>query len=285
MAEELDALAASGGTDDSPDVGITDDDRGGADEADFAFAAAQGWVPKSKWKGNPDEWTDAKSFADKGRSINALLRTSNKRLESEVATLKADFGKYQEMTQKEHEARVKNLEAKLKSQRTQAVADGDGEAFERAEAGLASLAQARAKPTSTPTLDPVHVQAAEAWQERNDWYGSDNRKTVLANVVTQQLVLENPELKGNVPAVLARLDTELAKSYPEIFGVKKPNGTHSRVDDGAPGGGGEATRPGRKLGFKDMPKDAQVQAQRMVDRKMLKSVDDYVKNYDFGAKP
>jgi hypothetical protein len=89
-------------------------------------------------------------------------------------------------------------------------------------------------------------------------------------------------LKGDVPAVLKELDVRLAKQYPELFAVKKPNG-QSRVEDGAPGNGSDTSRT-RKLGFKDMPKEAQQQAQRMVDRKMLKTVDDYVKNYDFGGQ-
>lgn len=279
---EDDPITQSGGVD-TDGAQITDEDLGGANEVDKTFAIANGWVPRAQWKGDPEKWEPAKSFADRGRGVNNLLRSTNERLTKQVEDMQRDLQEIRAMDRKSAEKEIANLKAQIQTRRIQAVEDGDGAAFAQAEKDLTELGEVERKLPATKSADIVvdsEAQvAANQWERDNPWFDKDQRKTRIARMVLAEEVAKDMSLKQDIPRALKRLDERLAAEYPEIFVPKtKDRPDHSRTEDGNPSANGSGSG-GKKRTYKDMPKEFRDTADRMVRNKMLRSVEDYAKNY------
>ena len=53
-------------------------------ESNDDVARAQGWRPFSEFKGDPDDWVDAKAFLEKGERNAPMMRERNRKLASTV---------------------------------------------------------------------------------------------------------------------------------------------------------------------------------------------------------
>ena len=60
-----------------------------ADEINYEEKALEmGWVPQDKWTGDPDKWTDARSYVERGEQILPILRANNRRLQDDLLTMR-----------------------------------------------------------------------------------------------------------------------------------------------------------------------------------------------------
>src|SRR5674476_642896 len=55
-------------------------------------AAALGHIPKEQWKGDPDKWTDAQEFVDRGKHLMPILRKNNEKLMGTIEQQQAEIG-------------------------------------------------------------------------------------------------------------------------------------------------------------------------------------------------
>src|SRR5690606_35489735 len=67
-------------------------------EVDYeAQAKSMGWVPQDEWKGDPDKWTDAQEYVERGEQVLPILRANNRRLQDDLLTLKNQNGTLQQV--------------------------------------------------------------------------------------------------------------------------------------------------------------------------------------------
>ena len=168
-------------------------------------AKSLGWVPQEEFKGDVERWVDADTFVDKGRHIMPILQKNNDRLQSELATVRAQqvrtdaaLAKAQaalEDMQEQHtietQRAVDAARKELKVQLAQASENGEH----------AMVAELTDQLSQMPVEVPKHVKEAVAetpnpaalppefiaWNEANKWFGSDPVKTALANGIGTKL--------------------------------------------------------------------------------------------------
>src|SRR5574340_886397 len=58
-----------------------------------AKAEQIGWIPPSRFKGDPERFIDAEEYIERGETVLPIIKEQNKRLHSELDTLKAEAAK------------------------------------------------------------------------------------------------------------------------------------------------------------------------------------------------
>lgn len=197
-------------------------------EVDYAALAAEdGWVPQADWKGPAERWVDAKTFVERGAQILPIVQAKNRKLVETVDELKRTVAEIQEGSKSFREFSEKAIEreraekaqlvADLEKARQQAVTDGDGEAFAKADK---ALAQARAE-TVGPTPE------VQGWLNDNAWYTTDDTLRAVADRFSEKLKKENPALKGR--AFLDKITEHVKAELPNKFGAKREPTTEDNV--------------------------------------------------------
>ena len=181
-----------------------------------AEAKAQGWAPEEDWRGKPEDFKSAERFIKDGESIPALLKSKVEKLEGRVDELLDSNKKLNEFSQRSLEKERKEndrLIHKLEETRKQAITEGDGEAFDRADKQINDLrADVQPQPQE---LDPT----AKRWLEANPWYETNDKLAIHADGMADRLVAQGYTGK----AYFDELTKKMHEAFPEEFGNKNRN--------------------------------------------------------------
>lgn len=251
MAEEAeDQVAEAAEAPETPEVADTaaTDQGGSQTPSDIdALATEMGWSPKDQWRGDPDQWKDAKSFLKTTVEINR--------------TLSKDVRELKQTTQRMAKASATMMERALAEQREElemrfdaAVAKGDPGAARQAQQALAKLDQ--------PGEANDHMADFVA---RNPWYTKDEEAAAFAFAICERNKTKPAEEQ------LRLAEEGVRKRFPEHFG--EPKKPQPAVND--PGTRISSTPRGKT--FADLPRDAQA-ACISFEKKGVKRAD-YVKSY------
>jgi len=229
------------------------------------LAKEMGWVPKDQFNGNPDDWKSPEDFIRAGRDIQRETSRELKSVRSQLDTIAKTSASIVEQQVRE---RVDELTAKY----SKAVEDGDAtEAFK-----LASDIQALKTQGSSPATRQASPEA-QAFAERNaSWFNKPGHEYATARAVeiTNMLAGQGYTDHGTQ---LRIAEQRLRQEMPELFGGKPMNGKPpAGVNQPSSRTSGASNR---QKGFSDLPPEAQKIAADMADRGVIKSKDDYAKNY------
>jgi hypothetical protein len=208
-----------------------------------ALAAEIGWIPKEKFHGNHDKWTDARTYYEKAEHVLPIVKKQREELRGELSKVKSQLqetreamAEFQKFTEQAAERKVKDEIAKLKDVRAQAVAAGDDKAFRAADDAIDELREAPPavkKPTIKPESDEPSAAFAE-WRDRNPWYKKDAQKTKLADAygvfLNQSAGLTGQELFEAVDEhmrLVEKGDSGIERPGPQRGG--KATGTNSKA--------------------------------------------------------
>lgn len=229
-------------------------------------ARGMGWVPQEEFRGDPERWVDAETYVERGKTVMPLLKANNRKLEEQVQSLTAEARKMQALfaasqeaiseLQKVHnehtKAAVEKARKDLLAELRVAKEEGNVELEVQLTDQLTDMkaaekaAAAAPAPSAQPPADALHPDF-KAWQTENPWFGSDERKTMRAMGIAQELRSDpdNDKLVGRdffnrVMEVMEERTTGVSRST-------KVGGTRP---SGGPGSGGGA------LTYADLPPDA-----------------------------
>ena len=104
-------------------------------------ARSQGWVPKEEFRGPENAWVDAAEFVERGQKILPILQANNRRLmeeqrkerekhQKELDELRQATEEFKKFQKEAYERKTRELDneiAKIREQKKQAIADGDGD--------------------------------------------------------------------------------------------------------------------------------------------------------------
>jgi hypothetical protein len=267
-----------------------DQNPGGADgaggEADDeakqqveARARSMGWTSKDEFKGDPSKWRDAAEFVERGENLLPLVKAQNKRLEREVAELKQTTKEFAEHLSKTEQRAYERALETLKEQRKEALAAGDGDAFEKADEQIEQLkrdaaakAAKHAEKKDDGGADPVYTE----WESRNPWL-KDAELSDYAEFAAQKLRAGGERATG--AEFLDLVAQKVKAQFPAKF-TNPRRETAQAVEGAAP-----ARRSGGKT-FADMPAEARAACDRMAkngfagdEKAQTKFKADYVKQY------
>ena len=194
-------------------------------------AREQGWVPQEEWTGDPDAWRPAKEFVDRGELFKKIDTQSRelKEMRKALADLYAHNSKIAEIE-------YKRALADLKTQKKDALANGDADAVVEIDERIEVVREAQRAAEAAPARPPVNVEAEinpvfVSWKERNTWYDNSKAMRAFADTVGREAAL-----KGLAPQEVLRLvEQEVRKEFPEKFqnpNRQKPGAVESSTNKG-----------------------------------------------------
>jgi hypothetical protein len=242
----------------------------------IAKAEKMGWTPKDQFKGDPAKWRPADEFVERGENMLPLLRAQAKRQEREIAELKAGMKELGEYHTKTEQRAMEKALLQLRQERADAIAKGDGAAFDKVDAEIADLkkkVETKAQPAQKKDdNDPVFQE----WLSRNRW-AEDEEMQLVGEAIGKSLVSKGEKATGM--DLLDLITKEVKRRYPEKFENPRRNSAPS-VESGS----GPRKTTGKT--FADMPAEARAACERMAKNgyagkpdEMAKFKAEYVKNF------
>ena len=240
-----------------------------------AEASQQGWKPREEYQGDPDNWVDAETFVQRGEQFVGLMKPRLDKLEKQLRyqeKLNKDMSEYVKTFQTQKQKEIEQLEAKVKEARKQAVAQGDGDAFEKAEQQLADIQTQ--KQEASRTNEPEIPEYAQDWLNENSWYNSDFALRSLADSYSDRLRTTNPNL----------VEREHLDKVAEFVKSEMPH-KFKRAGGGSPSVEGEA---GRRSGttetsnaqtYNNLPPEAKATCTRLINEGIIKDKNEYARLY------
>ena len=257
-----------------------------------AEASKMGWVPREKFRGDPEKWVDAETFLKRGEEVMPILKANNERLMAEVSKTRAELTRTQELLKASQEAieELKQFNTEtarriaeksrldLLAELKQARESGDVEAQAALEDQLEEVKEVIKKSKQLGESKPPEPseeqrrQAAEAaaWiRENAPWFGQDRRKTALLLAITDELRASG---RQNGYDLYNDALAELNKMYADRPSADRVEGSRSA----APKQGGKS--------YEDLPPEAKEacdrQGRRLVgEGRAFKTVDEWRKHY------
>lgn len=231
-------------------------------------AETLGWIPPSRYKGDPETFVDADEYIKRGETVLPIVKAQNKKLHAELramnesaqktsaelATIKKRLEEADERAAVDKQKALDKQRAELKGALAQASEEGD-------HAAVAEITEQMTQLAATPPEETKTAAAAEikpmdlppdlvAWHEDNPWYGTDRRKTSLALGIAQELRDAGEKAVGRAfwDKVTEELDATL--------GAGKPAGeVHDKVA-GARGSGGGGGGSAKAKTYASLPAEA-----------------------------
>jgi len=272
----------------------TDQEAQAVNEQTQKEARIFGWVPKEEFRGSEDDWVDAEVFVKRGKEINPILRKNNellmKKLDEkakEIDSIKASVEEFKKFQKESFERKTAEYDvqiAQLKSQKREAIAEGNGDLVVDIDDQLDSLKEAQREAKEASKAKPEPEQPAQvsipddpelqSWLNKNNWFGNDIEMTELANTLGSSVRKQFPHLASR--AFLEKLDDKIREYMPNKFLGNKAKG--SAVDSsGSVRGSGSSG----KKSYDNLPDDAKQACDRFIKQGWIKSKQEYIDSYDW----
>jgi hypothetical protein len=198
------------------------------DDATEKRAREMGWRPKDEFKGNPDNWTDAATYVQRGETVLPLVKAQNKRLEAQIEdmreSVKQIVDRFVNTEKKEFERQI----ADLKKQLNQAVKEGDEATAEKTAEEMADLK--KNQPTERQAAAQVRPEVKE-WLEENPWFVNDDELHEYAENLHIRLGRTRKDM--SLEENLAFVARDVKKRFPEKF--SNPNRAKPAAVEGSSG--------------------------------------------------
>jgi hypothetical protein len=265
----------------APNGDGTPDPFGGATEEQIRSARQQGWT--EKFRGDPVDFVDAKTFYERGQQINPILRArvgpleeENRRLKAALANTNSQLaGIDTRLQEQDKHAKARQI-FELRAQKAEAIDNNEGAKVIEIETKIAELE----KPAPTPVqrasqveVEPALQKAVNDFTAAFDWYGKDKRKTALTGVIADEIAGDSPHLKGK-PEFFDELERRVRKE----FQMEGGNGSAS-VEPAHNGNPAPVAARGRS--FNDLPRETQQIADMQIRQKLFKDRAEYLRYYEW----
>lgn len=237
-----------------------------------AEARAHGWTPKEEFRGDQSKWVDAETFAKRADEVMPFLKKQNQGLKRELDDLKRQIKQASAHFSRAEERGFQRAMAELEAKHDEAVEMGNVRASKAIRQEMddlkADVAAGSKDEADAPTTEAQRRKELDQWIETNDWYLTDQSKRAYADHVANMMGPAE-QWDGGQQAWLE----ELGKRVDRKFAEKKPNPVNG-------GGNREGGKSGAKT-FQNLPAEAQRVCDKWIKSGIIKSREDYVKNYDW----
>lgn len=228
-------------------------------------AAKIGWIPPARYKGDPERFVDAEDYITRGETVLPIVKEHNKRLQSELAQVKAESAqqaaalktaqdaiaqieeRHTVATQKAVERARQEVKAQLA--RASEAGDHDGVAELTDQLTQLNTAEKEAPKRQAAPAPFVPPPDLTEWNAENPWFGKDRRKTALALGIAQELREGGEKSIGRDFFALVSAEVE------KTFAPKDETPGADKVE-GARNGSGDTSRQTGRKGFANLPADA-----------------------------
>jgi len=199
MAEEAEGLGEVvdpelGKDDDGKDDGLSDLERD---------QMTHGWRPKDQWKGDSDDWVNAKRFKEKGDMLSEMGR-----LKSDIGETKKDFGDRLKNATMFINMQNNVLRQELEKTKDQLIKLGDVDGVKDIDKQLKAIPDEE-KAGDTKKADNLKLLD---WKEKNDWvFDESSEKFKFADNHFKIASTKGMSMKESLKYV----DEKVADKYPD----------------------------------------------------------------------
>ena len=232
-------------------------------------ARAQGWRPQEEYSGDPERWTDAKTFVEKGEKIAGILKSRVEKLETrleEAERANREFGQYTKAQLAKERQKSADKIAQLEAQLAQAITDGDGQAFTKLNN---EISQERSRAPFEQNVDAAAL--ASEWLKNNPWYNADTDLQIYADGLAERVANEGYQGKAYYKEITDRVRAR----FPEKF--ENPN---KKRANGVESAGEIETQDSRPHTYANLPPDAKSACDMFVKQGLM-TKEEYVKAYEW----
>jgi len=230
-------------------------------------ARRQGWNPEADI---PEEKkVDAKTFVERGDNIASRLKEDRDSYREELESVKRTTEEFKqfmnsarERDKQEYEQRI----AALKTQREEAINEGDGQRFTMVNDQIEGLQQQQ--PQGPP---PEVIEAERAFHEANPWYNADPTLQEYADRIAERLNIEG--YMGN--AYNREMGERVRMAFPEKF--ENPARQTAPVESV---GGDRTVSSSDAQTYDSLPADARAKCDEFVSQGLM-TKEEYVEAYDW----
>lgn len=207
-----------------------ENNQGQSEAVTFEDVAREiGWVPKEDFKGNPDKWTDAKTWVKLNHKINNEHFT-------EIRNLKKTIDGMAKVHKSSVEAAYKRGIEEAQAARREAIKAGDVEEVEKIDQQIESMKQ-----QVTPEAGKLLPEVEKFITRHADWWDKDKVMTADALDYKERYIRANPG--ATIDDVLDYVEAKIRKDYPEKFSkaasAAEDNNSPAAVEGSRPGNSGK----------------------------------------------
>jgi len=143
-----------------------------------------GWRPKDKFEGRDgDKFVPAYEYIINMEAINKKQSSTNFRLEKSIESIKKNVNKMINHQKKVSQTEIENVTNKLKEERRNAIREGDVDTVEALDKKISAVLEG-ADYGGEETDERPPTREFMEWHEKNDWYGTDEELTDMANAIS-----------------------------------------------------------------------------------------------------
>lgn len=173
-------------------------------------ALDEGWVPKDKWKGNPDEWRSAREFVARGELIKKISYL-NKKLDH----VTRDLSLVAEHHSKYVEREKKRTTESLLGEKRKALEDGDHDKVINIDQQLLDTMQDPPPVLNQQDSRGDQKEAFSTFLGQNKWYQNDDELTDVADTMGVGYFNKHPD--KTYEEIYNFVHKQIRKAYPEKF--------------------------------------------------------------------
>lgn len=260
-------------------------------------ATEMGWLPKSEWKGNPDNWVDAAEFVKKGETFIPFLqherkklrgeldveRQARQRLEQDLAATRENVESLKTFNAEMEKERVSRRKVEIGQELKAAREAGDDVKVAELQNELGEVVKPPAKTNGAEQPRQPAQPQIQPWVREfidgNEDFFRNGRKVALFNAV----MLEKRQAgDGRVgPDEGTALLNEARDEVERALGGNARRQAPSRTEESRSGGGGRASSG---TGYADLPPEARDQCDKQEtkfvgERKAFKTQAEWRKHF------
>ena len=200
-----------------------------ADEpvTDEQRARAMGWKPFAEYRGDPRRWTDYPEFIRRGEEELPIIRDQNRRLSEKVARFEPELASASKaardalaLARASEQRGYDRALAEQKAAARQAVAEGNTEAYDDAQAEIDRIEAAKRiaaapaqeePPAPEPEREPIWPET-QAFLDANPWFHTDAALAKSMIAYHSGIVESRPDLSRAAQYALAK--KRVAEDFP-----------------------------------------------------------------------
>jgi len=224
------------------------------------LAREMGWSEQEKWRGDPAQWKDAKTFLRDTVSIN---RTQSR----ELKEMKATVDRMARTSAAIADRAIQEERDRLTREFNEAVDQGDANRAYLASESLRNVGR------DIPAEPDEMVQ----FRERNPWFLQDAEAQAFAKAYADQLLSQGV---GSPGEQISRVEEALKRRFPEHYQQQAEPRRERQPTPLVNTGNSRTARPAPRVkGAADLPPDARRAGEDFVRRGRVKDLAEYAKFY------
>lgn len=241
-------------------------------------AMKHGWRPPEEFDEEDENkrFVSAEEFLDRQKFFDEIkdLKKKTKKQDEVINALK-DHN--QMISKRMYDQAMQDL----KSQKKEAIEDGDGDKVNELDDEIQNLNEEyNSQPSVESQDEDPFVEYFNDWVQENTWYNQDEDLKEYADAIGRRYVRNNPNAEPS--EVFSEVENKIKSQFPEKFGMekkKKPERTVQSTDRTAKS---KVASKNKKKTIDDLPEEVQSIANTLIRTGTI-SEEDYIAQY-FGEQ-